>query len=130
MFARIKDALRRFFSGRYGSDNLNRALLLLSVVLLIVGWVGTGLLRAEWMSLFNLLAYAPLIYCIFRMLSRNFTARHRENAAYLRLTAPIRDRKNRYFKCPDCGQTVRVPRGKGTISIRCPKCSCRFVKKT
>ena len=26
------------------------------------------------------------------------------------------------FSCPDCRQMVRVPRGKGRINIRCPKC--------
>ena len=42
----------------------------------------------------------------------------------------IRDRKHRYFTCPRCHQTVRVPRGKGKIAITCPKCKEKFTKKT
>ena len=129
MFARIKDALRRFFSGRYGNDRLNRFLLIVSIILLLLGWIGSSFL-APWMSVFNILAYVPLLFCLFRMLSRNFAARHRENAAYCRVLDRIRDRKNRYFNCPGCGQTVRVPRGKGRINIRCPKCNTQFIKKT
>ena len=32
--------------------------------------------------------------------------------------------------CPGCRQVVRVPRGKGKINIRCPKCNRQFIKKT
>ena len=32
--------------------------------------------------------------------------------------------------CPKCGQMVRVPRGRGKINIRCPRCSERFIKNT
>ncbi|MBR3231854.1 MAG: hypothetical protein IKF75_04170, partial [Lachnospiraceae bacterium] len=40
-----------------------------------------------------------------------------------------KDRKTyRYFKCPGCGQEVRVPKGKGRIRITCPKCHQSFEK--
>lgn len=42
-------------------------------------------------------------------------------------------RQNRAFRiysCPTCGQKVRVPRGKGKIEIRCPKCQTTFVKRS
>ena len=42
----------------------------------------------------------------------------------------LRDRDNRYFSCPKCRQMVRVPKGKGKINIRCPKCGEKFMKKT
>mgnify|MGYP004666140193 len=42
----------------------------------------------------------------------------------------VKDRKNRYFLCPRCRQTVRVPRGKGKIMITCPKCKEKFQRKT
>ena len=36
----------------------------------------------------------------------------------------------RIFKCPKCGQKLRVPRGKGKIAIRCRKCGEEFIRKT
>ena len=36
----------------------------------------------------------------------------------------------RYFKCPHCRQSIRVPRGRGRISITCPKCGTSFIKKS
>ena len=78
----------------------------------------------------SLLAYVPLIWSMFRMYSRNIEARRRENAAFQRFFTRLRDRQNRYFTCPRCRQVVRVPRGKGRINIRCPKCGEQFVRKT
>ena len=129
MFRKIGDALRRFFSGRYGTDPLHRFLLYVALGCLLLGWLG-GKYLATWMSVFNVLAYVPLIWCIVRMYSRNVEARRRENARWIGFCNRVKDRDNRYFKCPRCRQMVRVPRGKGTINIRCPKCGERFLKKT
>ena len=73
---------------------------------------------------------AGLIWSIVRMYSRNVEARRRENARWIGFCNRVKDRDNRYFKCPRCRQMVRVPRGKGTINIRCPKCGEKFIRKT
>ena len=117
MFRKIGDGLRRFMAGRYGSDRLNQCLLGAAFVLLLISAIGGR--QVQWMSMLSLLAYVPLIWSMFRMYSRNIEARRRENAAF-----------QRYFRCPGCRQVVRVPRGKGKINIRCPKCSRQFIKKT
>lgn len=124
MFRRIGDWFRNFMLGRYGSDKLNGVLLLTGVVLMVLGSIFKGL------AFLTLLAYLPLFWCIFRMYSRNLEARRRENAAFLNFFAHLKDREHRYYRCPRCKQTVRVPRGRGKINIRCPKCSERFIRKS
>ena len=128
MFRRIADGLRRFMYGRYGTDKLNKCLLIAALVLILLGWLGGKL--APWLSVCNLLAYIPLVWSVIRMYSRNIEARRRENAAFLRALTRLKDRQNRYFSCPRCRQSVRVPRGRGKIRIRCPRCGEQFVKKT
>ena len=123
MFRKLGDAFRNFMMGRYGSDTLNKWLLIFGVVLILLG----SLLGVAWL---NLLAYVPLAWCIFRMYSRNITARRKENAAFVNFFNHLKDRDHRYFRCPRCRQTVRVPAHRGKINIRCPKCSEQFIKKT
>lgn len=129
------DFIRRFMAGRYGNDRLNNALLLLGLVLLLIEWL-TGW---SWMGIFIL---ALLCLCYFRMFSRNIRARYQENQKFMQWWEPISrrlqdarvrfgDRKtHRFFKCPQCGKRLRVPRGRGRIEITCPYCRTRFVKKT
>ena len=128
MFRKIGDWFRNFMIGRYGSDKLNTYLLIAGIVLMLIGSIfGSKSALASWCSL---LSYIPLVWCIFRMYSRNIEARRRENAAFLNFFTHLKDREHRYFHCPRCRQTVRVPRCRGKINIRCPKCSERFIRKT
>ena len=43
---------------------------------------------------------------------------------------PRSDAEHRIFRCPKCDQRVRVPRGRGKISITCPKCGHEFIKRS
>ena len=88
------------------------------------------------------LALVLIGYCYFRMFSRNISGRNEENQKYLSWTAGIRrsftQTKNRIvqskdyhiYKCPACGQKIRIPRGKGKICITCPKCRHEFEKRS
>lgn len=128
MFQRIRERFRSFCAGCYGADSLNRALLITGIVLLVISFVGS-----RFNPLFKLaavLAYVPLVWSLLRMYSRDHARRRAENAKYLALLSRLKDRQHRYFRCPGCRQTVRVPRGKGKINIRCPKCQRQFIKKT
>lgn len=128
VFRRMGNGLRNFMMGRYGPDRLGTCLLVLGMVLMVSGSIlGRFYLWAVWL---RLLAWIPLGFCVFRMYSRNFTARSRENRAFLGFFTRLRDRKHCYFRCPGCRQRVRVPRGRGKISIKCPKCQQKFMKKT
>ena len=128
MFRRLGDWFRNFMIGRYGGDQLNKWLLILGVVLMLIGSIFGR--NTPWAANLSLLAYVPLIWCIFRMYSRNIEARRRENAAFVNFFNHLKDKEHRYYRCPRCRQTVRVPRGRGKINIRCPKCGNQFVKTT
>ena len=114
--------------GRYGSDQLNTYLLIGGIVLMLIGALfGRRSMIAAFCSV---LSYAPLFWCIFRMYSKNIEARRRENQAVLNWISHVKDREHRYYRCPRCHQTVRVPRGRGKINIRCPKCGTQFIKRS
>ena len=127
--------LYRFMQGRYGQDSLNAALCVLALILIIIA----AFVPVRWLSLAALL---PLGWATFRVYSKNLAKRREENAKWLKLTAPIRkswrlsrtkwaDRKSyRYFTCPRCRETMRVPKGKGKIEITCRKCGEKFQRKT
>lgn len=131
----MKERLARFMQGRYGMDALNQAL---TVVLFVVLLLNVFLKS----SIINLLLLLLLFYLYFRMFSRNISKRYAENVWYVQKTAPIkgffRRQKNHtrmrkdfhLYKCPNCKQTVRVPKGKGKIAITCPKCRHEFVKRS
>lgn len=126
------DAIRRFMQGRYGSDALTLFLMCVGIGLNIV---------SMFVPFVSFLALAIFVFAVWRMLSRNIYARQKENAAYLRSwqrvksffsgLGPRADAKtHKHYKCPECRQEVRVPRGKGKILITCPRCGKKFEKKT
>jgi len=119
--------MRRFMMGRYGTDKLNMALLCAGCVFCVLGL----LIELPALDvLVALLSYALLFLVIFRSLSRNTYKRYQENRKYLMLVQRFKDKEHRYYDCPRCRQQVRVPRGKGKISITCPKCKEKFIRKT
>ena len=125
--AGMSGAMRRFFAGRYGHDRLNMLILTTGLVLVVLGL----LIHVWWINLFLTIgSYALLIWALFRSFSRDHYKRYQENRKYLLFLDRVKDRDNRYFTCPRCHQTVRVPRGKGKISITCPRCKEKFVRKT
>ena len=125
--ARLSAGLQNFMAGRYGTDKLN--MLILSVGL-AVSLLSVFVQYAPVNLLLVVLSYGLMIWAIFRTLSRNTYRRYQENRRFLQIVGRVKDRNNRYFDCPKCRQTVRVPRGKGKISITCPKCREKFVRKT
>ena len=136
MFRRFGESFRRFMYGRYGSDELNIALLIAAVAISLINSILSLFLRVSAVytrivsPILYLLMLGLLGFGLFRMLSRNIYARQKENRRFRQLWQRLRDRNNRYYRCPKCRQTVRVPKGKGKISIRCPKCGEKFIKKT
>ena len=120
---RWKQRFTQFMYGRYGPDQLNTALLVAGILLTLLGMFGKY-------SFLTPLSYIPLGILIYRMFSRNISRRRQENQKFMQFFTRLKDRDNRYFSCPQCHQTVRVPRSRGKINIHCPKCGCQFIKKT
>ena len=119
--------VQRFMYGRNGHDRLNMALLVTGLALCIIC---IFVRSAVWDLLLTLASYGLLIWALVRCFSKNTFKRYQENRRFLLMIDRIKDRDNRYFSCPKCRQTVRVPRGKGKISITCPRCKEKFIKKT
>ena len=128
----------RFMVGRNGNDQLNLFLYAVDAVLLIAATLVRGQV-GRWM-------YAAVLvllgYIYFRMFSRNLTKRREENGKYLRvrysIEAGLKIRKEKwvqrkdykFFTCPSCKTTLRVPRGHGKIKIVCRKCGNSFTGKS
>lgn len=127
MGAKLSAGFRQFMQGRYGTDKLNTAILLTGLALSFLQILVPGA-WTKWALM--MLSYGFMIWAIFRMLSRNTYKRYQENRKYLRFLDRLKDREHKYFQCPRCRQSVRVPRGKGKIAISCPKCKEKFIKKT
>lgn len=131
----VRDKFRRFMVGRYGSDELNRFLLYLIVAFIVMNWF----VRTK---LWFVLEVICLVLLYYRMFSRNINSRFRENQKYLafqfkvmewfkRLKYQVKEgRAYKIFKCPNCGQKIRIPRGHGKISIHCRKCGNDFLGKS
>ncbi len=135
MMNRWRDKLRQFMTGRYGMDQLNQYLMYGVLILLVLNiFLDSFLLRA-W-------AIIGIVYMYFRMLSRNINRRFQENQAFQGLLFRAGQlfkrfrfdageaRKYKIFRCPGCGQKVRIPRGHGKVSIHCPKCGRDFIKRS
>jgi len=124
---KLSYSLRRFMEGRYGNDKLNSAILGAALVLVILAlFISNALVNL----ILHGISYALMFWSIFRTLSRNTYKRYQENRAFLKFVDRLRDRNHRYYDCPKCRQTVRVPRGKGKIAITCPRCREKFVRKS
>ena len=131
----MKKRFTDFMSGRYGADQLSRFMLGVCLVCLVAN-IFTGI-RAVYV-----IALIILGVCYYRMFSRDYAKRSAENQKYLDMIWRIKSRftktKNRViqskdfhiYKCPSCGQKIRIPRGKGKICITCPKCRHEFEKKS
>ena len=131
----MKEKLRQFMIGRYGTDGLNQFLSIASLVLLLIAIVSR-------VQIFTWLGIALLIFCYYRTFSRNISKRTEENYKFYTLKDRVDNKfkgwkeqwANRkvyhYYRCPQCRQKLRVPRGRGRIQISCPRCGTQFIKKS
>ncbi len=131
---------RNLFQGRQGIDNLSIAMVVLSTIL--------SQFPYTW-----ILSYAIFALAIFRAFSRNTFKRQLELQKFNVLADPVwrflkktfsnirglfttermkwNQRKSYvFFKCIKCGKTLRLPRGKGKLQVKCPTCGDETVRRT
>ena len=123
--------LRQFMYGRYGSDQLNTALVVAAVALSFVNIFARSLV-------IYIIQLVIMAFAVYRMFSRKIQTRLRENKAFLsvwekiklffvRIKNRFKDRKTHvYMKCPTCKAQLRLPRVKGEHGVKCPKCGAEF----
>lgn len=121
--------------GRYGQDEFSKFLVFAALACVLVN------LLVQRHVLYWI-AWLLLIYAYFRIFSRNHQARYAENQRFLNATAKFRywfdqqkklagERKYHHiYTCPKCKQKIRIPKGKGKIMVRCPKCHHEFQKRS
>lgn len=132
-FEKLGLKLEGWMIGRYGQDELNRFLTIISLILI---FMSVMLPELVW------LAMLPIGLSMYRCYSKNGAKRRAEREQYLRLTEKPRQWKNlqsrkwhdrkthRYFVCKNCKTAFRVPKGKGRIEVICPKCGDKKIRKS
>ena len=130
----MKEKFSRFMQGRYGNDKFNQFLMIIALVCLVISLLGG--------KAFYLIALLFMIYAYYRMFSKKIYVRSGENQWYLKKEMKVKaffqgkkkelaqKKTHHIYKCPNCKQKIRVPKGRGKIEIRCQKCGTKFIKNS
>jgi hypothetical protein len=128
---KFRDRMEQFMRGRYGTDQLNNAMLVFCLILMIAEIFVKSML-------FGVFTWIVLVLMIFRTFSRNYHKRRMENDKFLwiwnkikaELFLTIRRIKEmkayRFRKCPRCKAVLRLPRKVGRHTAVCPCCHNEF----
>ncbi len=129
----MKEKFLNFMKDRYGGDILNRIILYFAI-----GFSIANLFKRS--DIFTIISILLIAIVFFRAFSKNKRKRAMEQLKFFNLISPIyskllkfasKDRKNYiYFKCKNCKQELRIPRGKGKIKVICPHCKHEEIKKS
>lgn len=125
-FGRLNYRIQAWMRGRYGSDELSRDMLIVSLVLMLFSWF----FKTDFLST---VGFFLCLFSLLRSISKNFDKRRAERDWYLKKAAAprsavkaaflsIKDREHKYIRCPQCNTIMRVPKGKGAIVVTCPGC--------
>jgi ribosomal protein L37AE/L43A len=154
----LNEKYRDFMARRNGPDRLASDVFILSVVLIVISLFlrGTGrsILLAVGLALLVYGYFRMFSSNVTARSGENDAYVKRRSAVLGRISAPfqrassagtkaaqqaqhqarqaqrqMRDREHRYFSCPKCGQSIRVPKGAGKIRVTCPHCGEKFEKK-
>ncbi len=127
--------LRKLMAGRYGVDQLNKFLLVIFIIISVIYMFTKS-------TIINVISLILLVFLYYRIFSKNIDKRLEENKKFLNIVNPYRRKLNstvnkfksskdyKYFKCPNCEKSLRVPKGKGMIKITCPNCKTKINRKS
>lgn len=137
----FREDMRYVMARRCGLDELNNFIMLIGFIFVLI-----ALFTHKW--IFVLMGAILVALCYMRVFSTKLEKRRAENDLYMRYMGrvveftnyikliikmkirSIKDKEYVYFVCSTCKQVIRVPKGKNKVSIRCPKCSSTFIKRT
>lgn len=138
---KLNAKIQAFMANRNGADRISILALFIAVVTLIINMAVPNVI-------FSMVSYAALFYSIYRMFSKNRTAREEEESKFDEFIERIKPGDNKKkkdsgfttrkssktstggpvasgkitIKCEECGQSLSVPRGRGKLKVTCPKC--------
>mgnify|MGYP003292575766 CR=1 FL=1 len=131
-FSKLFSKTRSFLYGRNGLDDLAKLTLIASIIVfLIYGFWPRGIVKI----ILSLITWGLMGYAYFRILSKNVYKRVQENKRFLGALNMTKTRweqrkTHKFYRCPKCKTWLRVPKGRGIITITCVKCGTKFDKKT
>ncbi len=126
---------------KYGIDEYSIFLVWIAIACLVVAYFINS-------TVLNGISSFIVIYAIFRTMSSNTLKRSKENQIFMdNVINPVKnifkrdnsktktrnkdkDKGFKYISCPSCGQKLRIPKNKGKIKVRCPKCKDQFDAKS
>lgn len=137
----FREDMRYVMAKRNGLDELNNFIMLIAFI-----YVLAAMFTHKWGFVVAGAVFVVITY--MRVFSKNIAQRQKENDFYMHYMGnvvefvrfcklsiklfirSIRDKEYVYFVCKTCGQVIRIPKGKNKISVKCPRCSTTFVKRT
>lgn len=135
MIGKLQSKVSQFMRGRYGRiDSLNKTMIVTSLILLFIA-------NFSYLWPLRIVAYVLFFVAYFRVFSKKIYVRANENQKFVRwrlkylkkfqlMQERFKQRKTYdYFRCPECKQQLRAPKGRGKIKVTCSKCQHSFVKK-
>lgn len=140
-FRNLGYKIQRFMVGRYGADQLWRALMIFYLISILITNIVYRFSKIAYYSL-TVLSLAIIVFAIFRVFSKNIEARRKENQDWLRITGGIRQKflfakerskqrkTHKFVKCKQCKKVLRLPKNKGKLNVSCPHCKNQFVVNT
>ncbi len=120
----LSEKIRKWMYGRYGVDNLSKTMMYTALAFLVVSIF-------IFRNFFYIISVCLMVYSYYRVFSKNIQKRYNELMRFEKWKKNMKTRKTHHiYKCPNCRQKIRIPRGKGNIEVTCPKCRTKFLKRS